>query len=57
VNKNTLSLPVQFSKPKIQPNEGHILPANELKKLTELFSILIQIDQKNKRHSYENKTN
>jgi len=57
VNKNTLSLPVQFSKPKIQPNKGHILPANELKKLTELFSILIQIDQKNKRHSYENKTN
>lgn len=31
----------------IQPNEdGRILPSDELKRLTDLFSILIQIDQR-----------
>ena len=31
-----------------QPINGRVLPADELKRLTDFFSILIQIDQKNK---------
>ena len=41
------AIPIQQNQ--IQPEkEGVVLPADELKKLTDFFSILIQIDQKNK---------
>lgn len=37
-----------------QPNTGRILPADELKKLTDFFSILIEIDQRNKQERRKN---
>ena len=36
-----------------QPINGPILPTDELKKLTDFFSILIQIDQRNKKSRKE----
>lgn len=33
---------------------GRVLPADDLKRLADFFSILIEIDQKNKRKSKEN---
>lgn len=33
---------------------GHVLPADELKRLTDFFSVLIQIDRKSKRKGKEN---
>lgn len=39
-----------------QPVNKRVLPAEELKRLTNFFSILIQIDQKNKRKAKKNES-